>query len=196
MEQQTGSKSGKEYIKAVYCHPAYLTYMQSTSCKMPGWMTISFKQSCGISRANVAMWVTTGTEIQKSWIWSGSATGSFVVSTELSSILCVYFLICKMGVMLPPPPSTGLTCAHPLEELPNLSALTGTVSKRSPWLCRERCREREETRNEAGRPQRRLSRGSDTDCKVEAWWNKAPHAYQEGMKPDVPSSPDCPGCSG
>ena len=38
MEQQTGSKSGKEYIKAVYCHSAYLTYMQSTSCKMPGWM--------------------------------------------------------------------------------------------------------------------------------------------------------------
>ena len=34
----TGSKLGKEYIKAVYCHPAYLTYMQSTSCKMPGWM--------------------------------------------------------------------------------------------------------------------------------------------------------------
>ena len=32
-----GSKSGKEYIKAAYCHPAYLTYMQSTSCKMPGW---------------------------------------------------------------------------------------------------------------------------------------------------------------
>ena len=37
MEQQTGSKSGKEYIKAVYCHPAYLTYMRST-CEMPGWM--------------------------------------------------------------------------------------------------------------------------------------------------------------
>ena len=36
MEQQAGSKSGKEYIKAVYCHPAYLTYMQSTSCKMLG----------------------------------------------------------------------------------------------------------------------------------------------------------------
>ena len=34
MEQQTGSKLGKEYIKAVYCHPAYLTYMQSTSCKI------------------------------------------------------------------------------------------------------------------------------------------------------------------
>ena len=38
MEQQTGSKLGKEYFKAVYCHPAYLTYMQSTSCEMPGWM--------------------------------------------------------------------------------------------------------------------------------------------------------------
>ena len=36
MEQQTGSKSRKEYVKAVYCHPAYLTYMQSTSREMPG----------------------------------------------------------------------------------------------------------------------------------------------------------------
>ena len=38
LEQQTGSQLGKEYFRAVYCHPAYLTYMQSTSCKMPGWM--------------------------------------------------------------------------------------------------------------------------------------------------------------
>ena len=38
MEQQTGSKSGKEYVKAVYCHLAYLTYMQSTSCEMLDWM--------------------------------------------------------------------------------------------------------------------------------------------------------------
>ena len=38
MEQQTGSKTGKEYVKAVYCHPAYLTYMQSTSCEMLNWM--------------------------------------------------------------------------------------------------------------------------------------------------------------
>ena len=38
MEQQTGSKSGKEYVKAVYCHPAYLTYMQSASSEMLGWM--------------------------------------------------------------------------------------------------------------------------------------------------------------
>ena len=34
----TGSKLGKEYVKAVYCHPVYLTYMQSISCEMPGWM--------------------------------------------------------------------------------------------------------------------------------------------------------------
>ena len=38
MEQLSGSKLGKEYVKAVYCHPAYLTYMQSTSCKMLDWM--------------------------------------------------------------------------------------------------------------------------------------------------------------
>ena len=38
MEQRTGVKLGKEYVKAVYCHPAYLTYMQSTLGEMPGWM--------------------------------------------------------------------------------------------------------------------------------------------------------------
>ena len=38
VEQLTGSKLGKEYDKAVYCHSAYLTYMQSTSCEMLGWM--------------------------------------------------------------------------------------------------------------------------------------------------------------
>ena len=38
MEQRTSIKLGKEYVKAVYCHPAYLTYMQSTSCEMSGWM--------------------------------------------------------------------------------------------------------------------------------------------------------------
>ena len=38
MEQQTGFKLGKKYLKAVYCHPAYLTYMQSMSSEMPGWI--------------------------------------------------------------------------------------------------------------------------------------------------------------
>ena len=43
MEQWTGYKSGKEYDKAVYCHPAYLTSMQSTSCKMPNWMELKLE---------------------------------------------------------------------------------------------------------------------------------------------------------
>ena len=38
VEQQTGSKQEKEYVKAVYCHPTYLTYIQSTSSDMLGWM--------------------------------------------------------------------------------------------------------------------------------------------------------------
>ena len=38
MEQQTGSKLEKEYVKAVYCHPTYLAYTKSTSCEMLGWM--------------------------------------------------------------------------------------------------------------------------------------------------------------
>ena len=44
MEQQTNSKSGKEYIEAVYCHPAYLTFMQSTSRELPSWMKHSQNQ--------------------------------------------------------------------------------------------------------------------------------------------------------
>ena len=46
MEQQIGSKSGKEYIKAVYCHPDYLTYMQSTLWEMPGWTSTRCNQDC------------------------------------------------------------------------------------------------------------------------------------------------------
>ena len=44
-EQRTGSKLGKEYIKPVYFHPAYLSHMQSTSCKMPGWMKHKLESS-------------------------------------------------------------------------------------------------------------------------------------------------------
>ena len=43
MEQWTGSKLGKEYVTAVYCHPAYLTFMQSTSCEMLGWIKHKLK---------------------------------------------------------------------------------------------------------------------------------------------------------
>ena len=45
MEQQSGSKSGKEYIKAVYCHPAYLTHMQSILCDTLGWMKHKMESS-------------------------------------------------------------------------------------------------------------------------------------------------------
>ena len=50
MEQLTGSKLGKEYIKAVYCHPAYLTYIQSASCEMPVWMN---QAGIKIARRNI-----------------------------------------------------------------------------------------------------------------------------------------------
>ena len=46
MEQQAGSKLGKKYVKAVYCHPAYLAYMQSISCEMLDWMKHSWNQDC------------------------------------------------------------------------------------------------------------------------------------------------------
>ena len=53
MEQWTGSKLGKVYIKAIYCHPAYLTYMQSTSCKTLGWM--KHKMESGLpARRNIS----------------------------------------------------------------------------------------------------------------------------------------------
>ena len=47
MEQQIGSKSGKEYVKAVYCYPAYLTYMQSTPCEMLSWMKHKLESIAG-----------------------------------------------------------------------------------------------------------------------------------------------------
>ena len=58
MEKETGSKSGKEYIEAVYCHPAYLTYMQSTSYKMLGWMKHKLE-----SRLSGEISITTDTQI-------------------------------------------------------------------------------------------------------------------------------------
>ena len=52
MEQQTGSRLLKEYIKAVYCHPAYLTYVQSTSCEMLGWMKSKLESRLPITSGN------------------------------------------------------------------------------------------------------------------------------------------------
>ena len=53
MEQQTGSKLGKEYVKAIYCHLAYLTSMQSTSCEMPGWMKHKAQAGIKIAKRNI-----------------------------------------------------------------------------------------------------------------------------------------------
>ena len=58
MDQQAGSKLGKEYIKAVYYHPAYLTSIQSTSCEMLGWMKHKLE-----SRLLEEISITSGTQI-------------------------------------------------------------------------------------------------------------------------------------
>ena len=47
MEKRTGSKLGKESVKAIYCHPAYLTSMQTTSCEMLGWMKLKMESRLG-----------------------------------------------------------------------------------------------------------------------------------------------------
>ena len=54
-EQQAGFKEEKEYVKAVYCHPAYLPYMQSTSYEMPGWMKL--KQESRLQEETSITWV-------------------------------------------------------------------------------------------------------------------------------------------
>ena len=61
MEQWTGSKLGKESIKAVCCHPAYLTYMQSTSCEMLGWMEHKLESDGCMSLPT-----------QRTWVWASS----------------------------------------------------------------------------------------------------------------------------
>ena len=53
MEDQTGSKLGKEYVKAAYCYLAYLTYMQSTSCKMTGWINHRLESKLAINMSNL-----------------------------------------------------------------------------------------------------------------------------------------------
>ena len=63
VEQQTGSKLGKEYIKAVYCHSAYLTSVQSTSCEMLGWMKPKLK-----SRLQGEISITSGMQMTPS-LW-------------------------------------------------------------------------------------------------------------------------------
>ena len=63
MEQQTGSKLGKEYVKAVYCHPAYLTYLHSTSCEMPSWIKHKLE-----SRLPGEISITSDTQVTPPWV--------------------------------------------------------------------------------------------------------------------------------
>ena len=63
MEQWTGSKLGKEYVKAVYCHRAYLTSMQSTSCEMLGWLKHKL-----VSRLPVEISITSDTKMTQA-LW-------------------------------------------------------------------------------------------------------------------------------
>ena len=69
MEQHTGSKLGKEYLKAVCCHPAYLTYMQSKSWKMLSWMKHKLE-----SRLPGKIWITSDKQMTSPfWQWKGTA---------------------------------------------------------------------------------------------------------------------------
>ena len=76
IEQRTGFKFGKKYVKAVYCYPAYLTSMQSTSCEMPGWMTYKLewrllgKISTTSDMQMIPLWWQKVKKIQRaSWWW-------------------------------------------------------------------------------------------------------------------------------
>ena len=64
MEQWTGSKSRKKYIKAVYCHPAYLTSMQSTSCEILGWMKHKIGIKIGILESRLLGEISTTSDMQ------------------------------------------------------------------------------------------------------------------------------------
>ena len=70
-EQQNGSKLGKEYMKAVYCHPAYLTYMQNASCEMLGWMKHKlesrFPWEISISTSDMQMTPHLWQKAKKNW---------------------------------------------------------------------------------------------------------------------------------
>ena len=76
MGQWNGSKLGKEYIKAVYCHPAYLTYMQSTSCEMPGWMNHKLE-----SRLSVEISTTSDTQMT-SPLWQKAKRNSLLLPLD------------------------------------------------------------------------------------------------------------------
>ena len=95
MGQQTGSKLGKEYIKAVYCHSAYLTFMQSTLCEMPGWMKHKLE-----SRLPGEMSITSDTQITPLMAESEEELKSFLMKVkEESEKVGLKFNIPKRKIM-------------------------------------------------------------------------------------------------
>ena len=95
LTQWTGSKLGKEYIKAVYCHSAYLTYMQSTSCKMPGWMNYKLESWLpGEKFIRIIPYHLTEKSKQIFWQtqWLNSRDFFFGLSLESEVVkICLYF---------------------------------------------------------------------------------------------------------
>ena len=109
MKQWTGSKLGKELVKAVCCHPAYLTYMQSTSCEMPGWMKQKLE-----SRFLGEMWTNSGM-LMKPPLWQKARTKEpLVESEEESEKVGVTLNIQKIKIMASRPISS-LQFSHSVE---------------------------------------------------------------------------------
>ena len=91
MEQQTGSKLGEEYVKAVYCHPAYLTFMQSTSWEMLDWIKhkLELKLKHKIARRNI-----------NNLRYAGDTTLTAESEEELESLLKMKEKVEKAGLKL------------------------------------------------------------------------------------------------
>ena len=102
MEQKTGSKLEKEYVKAAYCHPAYLTYMQSASCEMLGWMKHKLELIAGrnINNLRYADDATLMAESKEEWksllmkVKEESEKSSLKLNIQITKIMAS----CKQGI--------------------------------------------------------------------------------------------------
>ena len=95
MEQETGSKSGKKYVKAVYCHPAYLIYMQSTSWEMSGWMKHKLESrllgeipTTSDMQMTPSLWQKVKKNQRASWWkWKGSENGDLKLNIQKTKMM-------------------------------------------------------------------------------------------------------------
>ena len=88
MEQKTGSKLRKEYIKPVYCHSAYLTYMQSASCEMPDWINHKLESRL---------------------------LGEISTASDMQVCVCVCVCVCVLVTQSCPPLCNTMDCSPPME---------------------------------------------------------------------------------